>query len=230
MPEKCVNGRKLIIDNSMSAAYALNISSTISGVFPVVAALFNYKHLNKVLKIASAFFVVSVLFDVALELTKTMTLGNNLPVIHLFVVISILFFTAIYYHAFFRPAVKKTIVIVGAAALLIVIFNAIFIEGIWDYPSISNTVLSVLLIIFSLAYFYQLLNRQEFIHIEKQGLFWINAGVLFYYSINIFLFMIFRQLVLVHQQEDYYLINNVTNIIANLLFSVGLLCKPQRTT
>src|SRR5580692_7705363 len=102
----------------MSAAYALNISSTISGVFPVVAALFNYKHLNKVLKIAAAFFVVSVLFDIGLELTKKMTLGNNLPMIHLFIVISILFFTAIYYHAFFRPAVKKTILIVGAAALL----------------------------------------------------------------------------------------------------------------
>jgi hypothetical protein len=157
-------------------------------------------------------------------------LGNNLPMIHLFIVISILFFTAIYYNAFIRVAVKRTILIVGAAALLIVIFNAIFIEGIWDYPSISNTVLSVLVIIFSLAYFYQLLNRQEFIHIEKQGLFWINAGVLFYYSINIFLFMLFRQLVLVHQQEDYYLINNVTNIIANLLFAAGLLCKPQRTT
>ncbi len=176
----------------MSAAYALNISSTISGVFPVIAALFNYKHLNKVLKIASAFFVVSVLFDVVLELTKKMALGNNLPVIHLFVVISILFFTAIYYHAFFRPAYKRTIVVVfSALALFIVLINMFLNEGIWDYPSVSNTVLSVLLIIFSLAYFYQLLNRQEFIHIEKQGLFWINAGVLFYYSINIFLFMLF---------------------------------------
>jgi len=93
----------------------------------------------------------------------------------------------------------------------------------------SNTVLGVLVIFFSLAYFYQLLNRQEFIHIEKQGLFWINAGVLFYYSINLFLFMLLRKIIAAHL-EDYFMIHIVTNIIANILFTVGLLCKPQKTT
>jgi hypothetical protein len=34
----------------------------------------------------------------------------------------------------------------------------------------------------------------------------------------------------VHEQEDYYMINLITNIIANILYSVGLLCKPQKTT
>lgn len=213
----------------MSVAYALNISSSVSGVFPVIAALYNYKHLDKVLKIAALFFLVSSMFDWVLEFTK-MVANNNLPAIHLFIVISIMFFAAIYYYAFFNPFLKKTVIILAAIALLIVIFNIIFIEGIWEYPSMSNTVLGVLLIFFSLAYFYQLLNRQEFIHIEKQGLFWINAGVLFYFSINLFLFMLLRRIIAAHQQQDYYMIHIITNIIANVLYSVGLLCKPQRTT
>ena len=213
----------------MSVAYALNISSSVSGVFPVIAALYNYKHLDKVLKIAALFFLVSSLFDWVLEFTK-MVANNNLPAIHLFIAISIMFFAAIYYYAFFNPFLKKIVIILAAIALLIVIFNVIFVEGIWQYPSMSNTVLGVLLIFFSLAYFYQLLNRQEFIHIEKQGLFWINAGVLFYFSINIFLFMLLRRIIAAHQQEDYYMIHIITNIIANVLYSVGLLCKPQRTT
>jgi len=213
----------------MSVAYALNISSSVSGIFPVVAALYNYRHLDKILKIAALFFLVSSLFDWVLEFTK-MVANNNLPAIHLFIVISILFFAAIYYYAFFNPFLKKIVIILAVIALLIVIFNSVFIEGIWEYPSMSNTVLGVLLIFFSLAYFYQLLNRQEFIHIEKQGLFWINAGVLFYFSINIFLFMLLRKIIAAHQQEDYYMIHIITNIIANVLYSVGLLCKPQKTT
>jgi hypothetical protein len=213
----------------MSVAYALNISSTASGFLPVLAALYNYKHLDKALKIAATYLLVSVLFDLALNLATIVGVPNNLPAIHLFVIISIIFYGAIYYNAFFKPVLKKVIVIVAGVAFFIVIFNIIFIEGIWEYPSLSNTVLSVLLICFSLAYFYQLLNRQEFIHIEKQGLFWINSGVLFYFSINIFLFMLFKRIINAHQ-EDYYMIHNITNIIANLLFSVGLLCKPQKTT
>jgi hypothetical protein len=113
--------------------------------------------------------------------------------------------------------------------LLVVINNAIFIEGLNTYPSISNTVLSLLLIVLSLSYFYQLLTRQEFIHIDKQGLFWINAGVLFYFSINIFLFMLFNK-ISKSAQADFNMIQSITNIIANLLYSVGLLCKPQKTT
>ena len=132
---------------------------------------------------------------------------------------------AIYYYAFLGTKLKKTIVVLGFAAFLISIFNLVFVEGIWEYPSISNTILNVLLIFFSWAYFYQLLNKQEFIHIEKQGLFWINAGVLFYYAINIFLFMLFKQLLNTH--KEVYMINYITNIIANILFTVGLLCKPQ---
>jgi hypothetical protein len=212
----------------MSVAYALNVSSTVSGLFPVLAALYNYKYLDKILKIAALYFLVSSLFDWVLEFTKVVS-NNNLPAIHLFIVISIVFYAAIYYNAFFNRVLKKVTIILAAIALLIVIFNVIFIEGIWEYPSMSNTVLGVLVIFFSLAYFYQLLNRQEFIHIEKQGLFWINAGVLFYYSINLFLFMLLRKIIAAHL-EDYFMIHIITNIIANILFTVGLLCKPQKTT
>jgi hypothetical protein len=213
----------------MSVAYILSNASVASGIFPVLAALYNYKHLDKVLKIAAAFFIISFLCDLIQLITVIIGVRNNVPIIHLFIVLSILFWGAIYYHAFFKPFLKKIIIILSATALLIVTINIIFIEGIWEYPSISNTVLSVLLIFFSLAYFYELLNRQEFIHIEKQGLFWINAGVIFYFSLNIFLFMLFNRIISVHQQ-DYYMIHNIVNIIANILFSVGLLCKPQKTT
>ncbi|HWZ04202.1 MAG TPA: hypothetical protein VNX40_11375 [Mucilaginibacter sp.] len=213
----------------MPAASILDYSSTISGILPVLAWLYNYKNLDKVLKIAGIFFLVAFLIDIILELMTTMGVVNNMPMIHLFIVINILFFTAIYYYAFFKPSVKKAVIVLAALALLIVVFNIIFVEGIWEYPSLSITVLSVLLICFSLAYFYQLLNRQEFIHIEKQGLFWINSGVLFYFAINIFLFMLFKQFSQDEKQE-YYMIHSTSNVIANILYTVGLLCRPQKVT
>jgi hypothetical protein len=210
------------------SSYTLNIFSSVSGILPVIAALYNYRYLDKVLKIAAAFFLVSAVFDLVLQLVVRMGINNNHPLIYIFIIVSVLFFAAIYFYASFNPKLKKAILILSAIVLLIILFNVIFIESIWDYPSLSITVLGVLLIFFSLMYFYQLLNRQEFIHIEKQGLFWINTGVLFYFSINLFLFMLFRQILLRH--PEYYMIHDVTNIIANILYSVGLLCKPQKKT
>ncbi|HEY2583425.1 MAG TPA: hypothetical protein VGI43_16555 [Mucilaginibacter sp.] len=213
----------------MSGAYALNIASSVSGILPVLAAIFNYKYLDKILKIAALYFFISSLFDWVLELTK-LGAKNNLPFTHLFCFISIVFFAAIYYHAFFNPLFKKIVLILAAIVFLIAIFNVVFIESIWEFPSISMTVLSVLVIFFSLAYFYQLLNRQEFIHIEKQGLFWINAGVLLYFSINLFLFMLLSKIISYKHEQDYYMIHIIVNIIANVLYTIGLLCKPQKMT
>ena len=211
---------------NMSVESGIGVLSTISGFLPVLAALVNYKNLDKVLKIAGVYCLVSVLSDIALPLVVSAGSPNNYPVIHLYIAISILLLGAMYIYAFFNPLLKKAIFIIAALTLAFAIANMIFMEGILDYPSMSNTLLSIMVICFSLIYFYQLLTRQEFVHIEKQGLFWINAGMLFYFAINIFLFMLFKRILHEHQ-EGFYVINNITNIIANVLFTVGLLCKPQ---
>lgn len=212
----------------MSVNYTIYIS-IISGFFPVVAALYNHRHLDTVLKILAAYLIVSILVDLGLDIAASyFHVVNNYPALHLFIIATLLFFSVIYYKAFFTQALKITAVVISILTLLLLIASLIFVEGMKEYPTIANTLTAVPLIIFSLIYFYQLLNRQEFVHIEKQGLFWVNAGVLFYYSLTIFLFMLFKRLLSIN--NEYYMIAHITNIIANILFSIGLLCKPQRTT
>lgn len=215
----------------MSIALVLAYISALSGLFPVFAALYNYRHLDTVLKIMALFCLLSVIPDMISMVTAYLLRlrFNNLFLMHLYDAVAVIFFTIIYYKAFYTPVFKKITLILGVSALFTMLINSIFIEGISVYPSVSNTVLSLFLIILSLTYFYQLLTRQEFTYIEKQGLFWINSGVLFYYSITIFLFMLYNKINNTHR-SDYYMMQSVTNIIGNLLFSVGLLCKPQKTT
>jgi hypothetical protein len=212
----------------MSIAYDLAIFSIASGAFPVIAAMSNYRQLDSTLKIVATYFLLSFLSDIGQLISQEMGVVNNHPIFHIYIIISVLFLGAMYYMAFFNQFLKKTIITLSVIALLMIIVNIIFNENIWDYPSVSNTVLSVMIIVFSLLYFYQLLNRQEFIHIEKQALFWINAGMLFYFALNVFLFMLFKQIIDAHQ-EAVYIVHNIINIIANILFTIGLLCKPQKT-
>lgn len=214
----------------MSIAEVLTDISVISGLFPVVAALYNYRHLDSVLKLMALFCLLSIIPDfVGLITTFLKIVFNSLFLIHLFDIMAVIFFTLIYQRAFYKPVFKKMTLIFGITSFAALIFNVIFIESIWSYPSVSNTILSVFLIILSLIYFYELLSRQEFTYIEKQGMFWINSGVLFYYAITIFLFMMYMKINYA-DRSTYYMMQSVMNIIANLLFSVGLLCKPQKTT
>jgi hypothetical protein len=211
----------------MSIIIVLRDISAISGLLPVIAALYNYRHLDSVLKLMALFCLLSIIPDfVGLITTYLNIVFNDLFLIHLFDMMAVIFFTLIYQRAFYKPVFKKMTLIFGITSLVALIFNVIFIESIWSYPSVSNTILSVLLIILSLVYFYDLLSRQEFTYIEKQGMFWINSGVLFYYAITIFLFMLYKKISNA-DRTNYYMMQSVMNIIANLIFSVGLLCKPQ---
>jgi len=89
----------------MRVAYILSLSTAISGALPVLAALLNYKNLDKTLKITALFFLLSALFDLILVvLTEMIGAVNNEPVIHLFIVTSIIFWGSIYHRAFFFAA------------------------------------------------------------------------------------------------------------------------------
>ena len=211
----------------MSVASVIGVLSTISGFLPVLAALINYKNLDRALKIAALYCLVSVMSDVVLQVMAASGVPNNYPVIHVYIAISIVLLGAMYFYAFFIPLIKNGVFIASLVVLVFALVDMVAIEGINDYPSLSNTALSIIVTCFSLLYFYELLTRQEFVHIEKQALFWINAGMLFYFAINIFVIMLFKRILSEHQ-ESLYVINNITNIVANILFTVGLLCKPQR--
>lgn len=204
----------------------INDISALSVLLPIMAALLLYRTFTVPFKILAFFFFISGVFDLALVLLVHFGLSNNAPLIHLFVLVNIVFLGLVYYKTFSSSVVKKLVLILVPSIVLLSIISGIFIEGIWAFPTISNSAQSVLFILLSLLYFYQLLTRQEFVHIEKQGLFWINAGVLIYFSSNIFLFMLYNRIIDSHEW-NLWIIHSITNIVANVLYTIGLICKPQ---
>ena len=203
----------------------INSISAFSVLLPISAAIYFYKRYNVTFKILSIFFFVSGIFDLALIVLTRVGFMNNAPLIHLFVCVNILFFGIVYYQTLLSSILKKTIIFAIPCLMVITVLNALFVEGIWAFPSISNTAQSILFIVFSLTYFYQLLNRSEYVYIEKQGLFWINAGVLIYFSSNFFLFMLYNRM-LESQDWNLWIIHSIANIIANIFYTIGLSCKP----
>ena len=208
----------------MSKEALFDYLSSFSGLLPLVAFAYNFKHLDKVAKIIGLFLIVSALSDLLQWLLPRWHM-DNIPVITVFIFVNIIFFGVIYYKVFISVWMRRLTIALTVIALII---SLCYSKDIYAEPW-ANAVSSFVFIILALIYFYQLLNLQEFVHIEKQGLFWFNAAVLFYFSITIFVVMLIGRIP-VHEQAQYYIIQNITNIIANLLFSIALLCRPQKIT
>lgn len=208
----------------MSKEALFDYISSFSGLIPLIAFVYNFKYLDKVARIIGFFLIVSALSDLLQWIFPIWHIDNTI-VISAFIVLNIIFFGIIYYRVFINLAMRRLTIILSALAIIISLYYS---KNIYAEPW-ANAASSIVFIIFALIYFYQLLNLQEFVHIEKQGLFWFNAAVLFYFSINIFVVMLIGRIP-VEERAQYYIIQNITNIIANLLFSIALLCRPQKTT
>ncbi|MXV52620.1 hypothetical protein GS399_16725 [Pedobacter sp. HMF7647] len=212
----------------VSKLVIINYLSFASGWFPVLAGFYNYRKLSANFRFILLFFSISALFDLAFLLTEKLGYRNNLPLLHLFILTGIVFFSIIYVREFHKTFLKRLCIVLAAAALGSASYSAIWGNGIWAYPSLGNTLFSIFMITISLFYFYEMLRTQEFVYIEKQGMFWINSGVLIYFAINIFLFMLFSR-IMKENIKNLYAIHDISNIIANCLYSIGLLCKPPKT-
>jgi len=180
------------------------------------------------------FFFISGAFDIVTYTTPYWGKSwgmNNMPVFNLFTVVNLLFLSVLYFKTLEGSWARWVVGTLAASILILTGYTVLQPGQIWQFPSTVMTAQCVLFIALSLVYFYQM-QQQEAVALEQNPLLWINAGVLLYFSSNLFLFMM---LAVIHRtpelhKYDFYTIHRVVNILAYLLFAVGLLCKPPRLT
>ncbi|MBD2768074.1 hypothetical protein IC235_09245 [Hymenobacter sp. BT664] len=210
----------------------LNQLSACSGLLPLTAVGLRFRTFGPVLRQLAWFFFISVLFDLVSVVTDHLRI-RNIPLFHVFSVVNLLFLSALYHQALTGVLVRYTIRLAAGAILLYTVYSAGQPGQIWQFPSAVMTAQCVFFIVLSLIYFYQLLRQPVVVAIENNPLLWVNAGVLIYFSGNLFLFMLQAWISQTPQAQHYtnfWVIHSIVNILANLFYAAGLLCKPQRLT
>jgi len=80
-----------------------------------------------------------------------------------------------------RYAQTKTVIICGI--ILVAVFYALDMisHGIFVYNNLTYTVMSVILVIYSLVYYYSIMTGDNYVRIAYSAQFWFVTGCLFYY-------------------------------------------------
>jgi len=154
---------------------------------------------------------------------------NNLWVFHLFVPVSFFFMMRIYREALKESYPKGLFTLILILFLIFCVINSFFIQSITVFNSNAISLSWVVYIIFSVLFFYQLLKSPASEGLERNPMFWLNTGVLIYYSSTLILFLLVNFLI----PEDPKLyasllgLNILFNIINNIFYSVVLWKTPQ---
>jgi hypothetical protein len=112
-----------------------------------------------------------------------------------------------------------------AGILILAQLSEMFIfRGVTEFVGTSRSIFSITVTIFALLYFFRLIKSLPVIHVYYIPMFWINIGMLVYFTGNFFVFVMQNYLVDVMKSDFVFhqSVHNLLGIFANILFSIGL--------
>ncbi len=169
-----------------------NVAVAVSFLLATVA-LYNFNRFNNILKLVSIYLVASA----GIDLVSLMFALNGLPNLiffHLFtlfefIVLSVIF-NAIFVEYDKKQWVKK--LCYPVAALIVV--NTAILQDFTSYNSISGTITSVLIIFYSIYYFYLLVDSSS-VDEQSKLIKWFIICVFIYHSFTLIILLFSNQMV-----------------------------------
>lgn len=154
---------------------------------------------------------------------------NNFPVFHVYALLEFSILALIYRSTFQKPIIEK-----GLKAMIFVfiafgIINALFFQSVFEPNTNVITASSVLLIGLSLGFLFRVLNDMRYDRLEKSAMFWINIGVLVYFSSSFALFTFGEQLVpfSIESTINIWTLHLFFNFLHYIAFCIALWMKPE---
>jgi len=191
-------------------------------ILPLIASVVRYKLINSVLKPLFFLVILSVIIEALNEIHVGLDL-NNFYLFHFFTIIE---FTLIsqFYHRFFKQYFNPLIIKILIFAFLIIAFIDYRLNGFNYVDNFSITIESVILTFYSVFFFYYILKNLLFENLLNAPFFWINTGVIIYFSGNLILFAFSNYLFETEPKKYHmlwYTVHAIINISYNILISVG---------
>jgi hypothetical protein len=164
--------------------------------------------------------VLSLVFDLFLNLFHDPKYKEERTYFYsLFSMIEYSFLSIFFYLTFRNPTFKRLLAICYPVFIAIAVYNLIYSRN-ENFDSLPAPIEAILVIVFSILFFYEQLTNPEATFIYASKAFWIVTACMIYFSSTLFLFISTAYLPL-DKQLNYWPINNVANIIKNIFFAIA---------
>jgi hypothetical protein len=212
---------------SASISEIIRFASVISVAFPLMAYLLKFRAASRPIHLVGALVIASALSDVL----ALVYFSQGASTVFLFNVYYIVLFAllALFYHGIFEHKNTTT----GGIIIFIVSFILIttFVQPFTEYQTFVWTIIGMIMVIFSISYFLHIFGLRS--PMSNSSLLWINSGVLYYFSLNLFLFVMSSYVLTKMEAQISLLIwsfHNVNNILKNVLIGFGIAAFRRSST
>lgn len=194
-----------------------------SVMIPILIGITHNRRRIFYVKILVASLLVSAIANVINETLIFKFHLNGSLVYHCYTLIELFFLTLLYKHFFNNVKIKHAINIVVVLFFIFKIFDLIFFSSILEPDALAMTIEAIIMIILGIIYFDQVLREMKIPNLEKHPMFWINSGILIYFSGSLFLFL-FGPFIFSNKSfyQNFWSIHSMLIMAKHILFAVGL--------
>jgi hypothetical protein len=210
--------------NGPSFYKALVYISTASVLLPNIGGLIAFRRLDTEGKKILTFFGVFILIEFAIAGLALLSI-NNMPMFSIFTLLEYAFYAYLFYTNTNQIKVKKGIKYASIFYFAFAIYALVFIRTIFEFNSESRVLESFFLVLFAFLYFNELSKSIQSVNTNlfKLPMFWMSIGILFYFTGNFFLFLMYREINQI--SKTLWSIHSIINISSNILFMFSFLCR-----
>lgn len=178
------------------------------------------------------------LFPWYLGFTMTIQLGgylyshflhkSNYFIFNIQQIADFVFWVYIFLKVYKTKSIKVVFSALTAFAIIFAVYDITLGEGFYNFNSKTITIISIVLIIFSLLYFAELFMNNNRINYFTIPTFWICTGLFFYNLGSIIYLGLFNYITSHKLDEDgkiYGVIMVTLNILMYALFTIGFFCR-----
>ena len=206
----------------------LGIIVPASVVIPLAIAIARFKLIGRALKTIFIYLLVAGVTN-AIAAILAFTHRNNLPVLHIYTIIELTLFVLFFSQAIDNRPIKQWAIPTILIFTSLCIINFSFIQSIYSFNSYTRPLEAIILIGFSVFYFYLQTARETMGRWYDQPETWIVIGILLYFSSSLVQFS-FSNIVSNKGSADIkrliWNIHATLVLIMYLLFAVGFVkCK-----
>ncbi len=192
-------------------------------------ALVRYQKLTFPFRILAWSVIIACLLSILANIF-TLKYRNNAPILQIECIVEYVFYSLTYYYLFKNKLIKKTIAILIIMISVSFFINAVFVQPFNKvFPTNIYIPAQILLAVFSLLLFKEMLMYPVKINIIKQSVFWYNTAILFY-STTMFFNLGLSNYLAVHNLDDNFIFNFwyfITDVF-HILICIAILTENKK--
>lgn len=199
--------------------------STYVGLIPSILAFFRLKNLLPEQRMLSILVWSSTVICLFAVLITVVLKKPNLFLLHIYTIVDFILLSLIFKP--FLPKFLSRLLFFGFP--LFAAINSIFFEHLKTENVLNRSLSALILMFYSLSFFTKTLREMKILNLEKEPLFWVSIGVLFYNAASFFIFLFSHYLTASRDLwYTYFGIHAIFSIILYIFYTIALWVHPKQ--